>query len=398
MRSRLARRWVSIAVIVLAASLTAACGGPPPPTSWSGLTVSGQTAYLAATDRIYALDTDPFTNDLLREQWAFPPAGQNASVTFHSQPALSEDGLLFVGSDSANGRGALFALDTTEIVNAGELTRTVAIAWSYPASENAQPIGAIYGAVAFDGETIYAGTGDGRVVSFAASDAEAGQLRWTYPPATSNPIGRIWSSPVVTGGVVYVASQDHHLYALDAATGSLNWKFEAGAMIPGTPTVHENVVYFGAVDQKLYAVDATTGDKKWEFPAQGWVWEGPTVYQDVLYFGDLNGNLFAVDLSGNAVWSQPLKLEGSIRARPLATEENLFVVTQARKAYAIGRQSQNTEWVFTAPQDGEQLLTTPVLVGDLLLVAPIPSGGTPIRLYAVNINSGNLEWQFPVAQ
>jgi len=34
----------------------------------------------------------------------------------------------------------------------------------------------------------------------------------------------------------------------------------------------------------------------------------------------------------------------------------------------------------------------------LLLVPPLPSGGAPVRLYAVNARSGNLEWQFPVAQ
>ena len=402
MTTRITRRWVSIAVIVLAAGLTAACGGSLPPTSWSALVVSGQTAYLASTDRIYAIDTNPETNNLQRQAWAFPPAGQNASVTFHSQPFVSESGILYAGSDSSNERGVIFALDTTQTINTGEVpntTKTVNVKWSYPAGENPPPLGSVFGGVAYDSDSVYAGTSDGRVISLEATpESEFGRLNWTFPPTTTEPIGRIWSSPVVSGERVYVTSQDHYLYALDAATGEQVWKFRAGAMLAGKPTVHANSVYVGSFDQKLYALDAATGAKKWEFTAQGWLWDGPAVLDDTLYFGDLSGHLFAVRLDGTPAWDQPVTLEGAIRAQPLVTDDQIFVVTQARKAYALDRASRAIDWTFTALQDGESLLTTPVRVGDSLLIAPIPSGGSPTRLYAINATSGNLQWQFPAPQ
>ncbi len=409
MTTRIARRWLSIAVIVLAAGLMAACGGALPPTSWAGLTTSGSIAYLASTDRIYAVDTNPLTNNLQRQIWAFPPAGQNASVTFHSQPFISESGILFAGSDGSNGQGILFALDTTRTVSAGEApntTITVDVRWSYPDSEDAPRLGSIFGGVAYQGNTVYAGTSDGRVISLRARlELPLGELNWTFPATTAAPIGRIWSSPVVSGGIVYAASQDHYLYALDAATGEQKWKFQAGAVLAGAPTVYRDTVYVGSFDQKLYAVNAATGARKWEFAAQGWLWDGPTVFDDVLYLGDLSGNLYAVGLDGREIWrlasgtelKAANKLEGTIRAQPLVTEDRIYVATGAGRLYALDRATQREVWTFKG-QDGEQFLTTPALVGDSLLVAPLPAGGASARLYAINTQSGNLEWRFPEAQ
>jgi outer membrane protein assembly factor BamB len=50
--------------------------------------------------------------------------------------------------------------------------------------------------------------------------AEVSRLRraWTYTTGDA-----IESSPVVAGAVVYIGSQDHHIYALDASTGEKLW-------------------------------------------------------------------------------------------------------------------------------------------------------------------------------
>src|SRR3989304_5363982 len=51
----------------------------------------------------------------------------------------------------------------------------------------------------------------------------SGALKWTF--ATGAPID---SSPAVVNGIVYIGSRDHNLYALDAATGEVRWKFATG--------------------------------------------------------------------------------------------------------------------------------------------------------------------------
>ena len=49
------------------------------------------------------------------------------------------------------------------------------------------------------------------------------QTLWTYKTG-----GRVWSSPAVTDGVLFVGSFDKNMYALDATKGTYEWKFSTG--------------------------------------------------------------------------------------------------------------------------------------------------------------------------
>jgi len=70
-----------------------------------------------------------------------------------------------------------------------------------------------------DGERLYVGARDG----LYALDLSDGHAVWHFPTARKiDP--RAW--PVVHSGVVYVTCHDHHLYAVDAATGKELWYYE----------------------------------------------------------------------------------------------------------------------------------------------------------------------------
>src|SRR5207248_7043561 len=75
----------------------------------------------------------------------------------------------------------------------------------------------------------------------------------------------IESSPVVAGGIVYIGSKDHALYALDARTGAEIWSYTTGGAIYSTPTVVDDVVYIGSRDANLYAFEARTGALLWSY-------------------------------------------------------------------------------------------------------------------------------------
>jgi hypothetical protein len=55
--------------------------------------------------------------------------------------------------------------------------------------------------------------------------------------------GRIFSSPVVADGIVYVGSDDHSLHAIDARKGREIWKFQTEANVNSTPAVANGSVY-----------------------------------------------------------------------------------------------------------------------------------------------------------
>ena len=60
------------------------------------------------------------------------------------------------------------------------------------------------------------------------------------------------SSPAVANGVVYVGSTDNNIYALNAGTGALLWKYTTGA-VQSSPAVANGVVYVGSTDGNVYA-------------------------------------------------------------------------------------------------------------------------------------------------
>ena len=68
------------------------------------------------------------------------------------------------------------------------------------------------------------------------------------------------SSPAVAGGVVYVGSSDNHVYALDASTGELLWRYETGDDVSSSPVVADGVVYVRSNDNYVYAIGAGVTD------------------------------------------------------------------------------------------------------------------------------------------
>jgi outer membrane protein assembly factor BamB len=107
-------------------------------------------------------------------------------------------------------------------------------------------------------------------------------LKWT-----ANRGGGIYSSLVTAGGVVYVTT-NRTLYALDAATGTVKWKWSAPSYPMSSVAVENNTVYVGAMSASAYAFDTETGDMKWQQlisndPSEGV--SNPIAIDGLVYFG-----------------------------------------------------------------------------------------------------------------
>lgn len=140
---------------------------------------------------------------------------------------------------------------------------------------------------------VYFGSGDGNVY---AIDAATGVMQWKF--ATQDVVH---ASPAVSGGTVYIGSWDGNFYAIDAATGQQKWQFKGGQ----DPTIHNQVgfqssaaivdgtVYVGCRDAHVYALDAKTGRKKWDYPAnKSWVNTTPAVADGIVYAGTSDSSRF----------------------------------------------------------------------------------------------------------
>ncbi|MEU6851236.1 PQQ-binding-like beta-propeller repeat protein [Actinacidiphila alni] len=90
----------------------------------------------------------------------------------------------------------------------------------------------------------------------------SGSLRWTVqlPAGVTAPL-------VAVDGTVYAAT-GADLYALDAATGRVMWRFVAGGTVIAEPVVADGIVYVCDDRGRLYAVSGATGEAVWQFLAR----------------------------------------------------------------------------------------------------------------------------------
>jgi outer membrane protein assembly factor BamB len=87
---------------------------------------------------------------------------------------------------------------------------------------------------------------------------------WRHHYFCRGPLG----SPVIAGGLVYVARPDaHQLVALDAKTGRQRWTFTANGRIDTAPTIHAGLCLFGTRSGWVYGLRADDGRLVWRLRA-----------------------------------------------------------------------------------------------------------------------------------
>jgi outer membrane protein assembly factor BamB len=75
----------------------------------------------------------------------------------------------------------------------------------------------------------------------------AGKGVWTFATRA-----RVESSPAISGGRVFVGSNDGRFYVLDLNTGAKLWEFNAGAPLSASPAIANARIVIGSQDGRLY--------------------------------------------------------------------------------------------------------------------------------------------------
>jgi eukaryotic-like serine/threonine-protein kinase len=212
---------------------------------------------------------------------------------------------------------------------------------------------------AVDQGRVYFGSGDGNVY---ALDAATGALRWKF--ATKDVVH---ASPAVARGTVFVGSWDSYLYALDAATGAQKWRFKSGEDptdhnqigFQSSPAVVGDIVYVGCRDAHLYAIDATTGQKKWAISTYGsWVNTTPAVRDGFVYFATVDSQLFqAADAkTGKVRFKHRAKL--GMFSSPALAGGRVYIGANNGRLYALNAASGELVGEFQTESAKQNLLKT----------------------------------------
>jgi outer membrane protein assembly factor BamB len=161
----------------------------------------------------------------------------------------------------------------------------------------------------FRGNALMTGVG-------AAKLPEQLDERWTFKAGDM-----IEGAPAIVDGVVYAASLDKHLYALDLATGKQKWKVKLGAS-KASPSVKAGRVYLGDLDGKFYCVNAADGKVLWTFEAEGEIQASANFHGDNIIFGSHDSNLYCLNPEGKKVWDA--KVDGPINAAAAVVGDRTF--------------------------------------------------------------------------
>jgi len=351
-------RFTLLLLLLLTIPLLAACSRGYQTSSWPGVIANDTTAFAATGTYVFAVNTTTG-----QEIWRYPAEADNKRM-FYAPPALTPDGQLIVG-DYAH---TLYSLNPENGLEN----------WSF---SNAT-YGYMAGALATE-DSIFAVTNNGQIFALNMS----GQERWNV--TLESKIG-IWASPITNEacGCIFVASMDHHVYALNAEDGSLLWQSDTmnGAIVGPPALSEEDILYVSSFSAKLSALDAADGSPVVApFIADDWIWSSPVLIDGQLIFGDQTGNLYWLKVDDLSL-DKKIDGEDPIISTPLVLTETIYVTTSGGSLIMYDRDG-NPQGTLTV--EG-QLLGPAVQAGDLILVAPVDGQETLIAFD----HSGLKKWGF----
>lgn len=226
----------------------------------------------------------------------------------------------------------------------------------------------------------------GEVVAYYVG---SGKVRW------SKVIGASETSPLVVHGRVYVGDWDGNVWAMNANTGHVDWKFHTGGKVKAALAFASGRVYAGSYDHHVYCLRARDGKLVWKASAQERLgseanfYSTPAVAYGRVYIGGTDGKVYSYGAaSGNLRWSHDTG--GYVYSSPAVWRQRVFAGSYSHTFYAFDAATGDVRWQFHA--DGPISGSATVLNG-IVYFATLEK-----RTYALNAATGKQVWTFPDGQ
>lgn len=174
-------------------------------------------------------------------------------------------------------------------------------------------------------ETVVIGSNDGVAYAY---DARHGGRHWIAQTPSD-----IKVAPAYADDIVFVPSVDGTLSALDVRTGRLAWTFATGGLY-STPLVRHGIVYIASLDKCIYALDASSGTERSRFETRGRIFASPIFADEAIWIGSNDGRVYTLSPKTLALQGSHQFSERIVNA--LAYDEptrTYFVPTVANELY-----------------------------------------------------------------
>ncbi len=219
-----------------------------------------------------------------------------------------------------------------------------------------------------------------------ALNATTGEVLWTYQSTQTH-----IRPPTVAGGKVYTfagwgSGVAAEVIALDAVTGVVLWRSQLTRSADGSEiTVADGVAYVGGGDWNLYAFDATNGLQLWRIPVNDGITAPPSVAYGRVYAGSWGGRFYSVDaISGTIRWTA--NPGGALWSASSIANGLVYIGGGDDTFRAFNAQTGALQWSFRT----EDSANCPAAIAD----DTIYFGALAGKLYAVAATTGSLRWAY----
>ncbi len=218
----------------------------------------------------------------------------------------------------------------------------------------------------------------------------AGKLAW------SQKFGPIFSSAVAGSGMLYIASTNGYLYALDQNTGAIVWRTSVGNYLTdSTPDLEGQVLFIAVHSSKLEALNAHSGQVYWTFETGDKIQAPPLVAGKRVLLASRT-TVWSLDATtGRLLWKFQRGIVGWPTTGSPTLAGNMVYIGpgSTTQFWALNEQDGHIVWSFNA---GDRITSTSVVASDTVYVATWHGTifalnrmtGAKLWSYSLNSNSG----------
>jgi outer membrane protein assembly factor BamB len=222
---------------------------------------------------------------------------------------------------------------------------------------------------------------------------------WTVGLGGDSERLRLALRPTVAEGVVYAASHDGEIVAMNATSGKRNWAVKTKLPLSAGPEVANGLLVVGSSEGDVVALDAATGAERWRKSIASEILARPLVTHDIVVVRTVDGHVEGLSLvDGAKRWAVDeqvprLTLRGT--APPVLAGDRIIAGFDNGKVLAIDPRNGDVLWdtIVNAPRGRTELerladIDSPARIsGDDVFVV-----GFQGRVAMLALDSGQIWW------
>ncbi|MCH9696400.1 MAG: outer membrane protein assembly factor BamB [Gammaproteobacteria bacterium] len=222
---------------------------------------------------------------------------------------------------------------------------------------------------------------------------------WTTKVGGESEFLLVGLRPASDGNRIYAASQDGKVVAVDPANGKTSWKVDVETEISAGPSVGAGIVVVAGKDGHIIVLDAASGAEQWRVDIGGESLAPPLVQGEAIISQSIDNRLTSLArFDGRQRWeleqSPPvLTMRGA--ATPLLVGSTVVAGFDNGRLLAVNVDTGDIEWdsMLALPSGRSDLDRLSDIDGSIAIVGQdIYAGGYQGRVASVAAESGQVLW------